>query len=260
MVMQSTCVGRLGGFGHSMFQYAYLRYNTMLLGCDCRVETHADWVGRRVWTVAGTDDVTGSKLYPRPEFDSVIRAGQHNIDLCGFYQRSIHTDGYTTEWLRELFILGKEWEKLNDEIVGSSNYVACHVRRGDMARYLSYDYRIIDVESYEEKIQELGLGDCEIRWVCEPGTYLGSGRQRWVCDKEDADDTILSWLPDFLCLMGSRVLLRANSAFGFWAGVLHTGECVFSPNVGGLVGKGKVTFDENNKNRLMSRWDEFNWA
>lgn len=260
MVLQGTCIGNLGGFGHSLFQYAYLKHRALLLGSTCRVETPADWIGRKIWVEAGRDDIVSNKLYSRPAFDSVVLHGQHNLDLCGFYQRSCHTREYTTEWLRELLVLQDEWKALSKEIVGSTDYVACHVRRGDMEKYLSYDYLIIDEESYLSKIDELGLSGCEIRWVCEPGTKLTSNRERWVSDKEDPDDPILSWLPDFLCLIGSRVLLRANSAFSFWAGVLHTGECVFSPRVGNLAGKGKVFFDECNKNRLMSRWDEFNWA
>lgn len=260
MVLQGTCIGNLGGFGHSMFEYAYLRHRASQVGCTCRVETPADWVGRQVWIEAGRDDVVGNRLYPRPEFDSMHIPGQYDIDLCGFYQRAFHTNGYCNDWLRRLFVLSDEWKELFQEVVGSSNYVACHVRRGDTEKYLSHDYMIIDLESYMIKLYQIGLADCEIRWVCEPGTKLGNSRERWVSDKENPDDPIMGWLPDFLCLMGSRVLLRANSAFSFWAGVLHKGECVFSPRVEGMVGKGKVNFDESNKHRLMSRWDDFTWA
>ena len=50
---------------------------------------------------------------------------------------------------------------------------------------------------------------------------------------------------DFLILLNSQTLIRSNSTFSYWAGLLGEGK-VFSPNVKGKIGLNKVNFVDNN--------------
>jgi hypothetical protein len=257
MRVQCIGLGSLGGWGHSLFQYVFLKHYALVNGLS--PEIPLGWAGRSVLAGAAMDEVIGEELYRRYPFDTLPDQPDTNIDLWGYWQRAEHMAGYDLKCIRDMLRLSDEYTQMYRDIQGMGNYVACHVRRGDIARYQSDLYRIVSVDSYNRALDEFGLSDYEIRWITAPDVKL-DGVLRWRSNHEIPNHSILSWLPDFLCLIGSRVLLRANSAFSFWAGVLHQGEAVYSPCVGGSTGYGDSTFEESNKNRLMSRWEDFAWA
>jgi hypothetical protein len=111
--------------------------------------------------------------------------------------------GYDLKCIRDMLRLSDEYTQMYRDIQGMGNYVACHVRRGDIARYQSDLYRIVSVDSYNRALDEFGLSDYEIRWITAPDVKL-DGVLRWRSNHEIPNHSILSWLPDFLCLIGSR--------------------------------------------------------
>ena len=197
-----------------------------------------DWLGRKIFE--GIDEPPlGDKMetyYGIPDHP--------NVNLKGYYQ--------TPEALAYLSIEKiREWLKIKKEHLDvfstkkEGYYVAAHLRRGD---YLFQAHRnrycLISRSSYLRCCDKYGIDKSKIVWV-----------------QDNKDPRIrnyrsdVSFLKDFLFLMNADVLLRANSTFSFWAGVL--GDCkVYSPHVFGKKGLTHVDFLEGNSESILEASNE----
>lgn len=213
-------VQMLGRVGNMMHQYAAARAYAKRIGARFECEP---WVGEHVFQL---DDPRFSK--PLQEVgEQLFEDGRTDIKLCGYMQTQPWASMMSRAELRR-------WFQLRPEHLGAKPapwYVACHLRRGD---YVGHQlYCVVSRGSYERALQKYGLGG-PVVWVSDeaPG-------------KATAGPHELGFVPDFVTLMRSDVLLRANSSFSLWAGLLSQGD-VFAPVVEELTGEQDVEFVAGN--------------
>jgi hypothetical protein len=93
MRVQCIGLGSLGGWGHSLFQYVFLKHYALVNGLS--PEIPLGWAGRSVLAGAAMDEVIGEELYRRYPFDTLPDQPDTNIDLWG-----ILATGRTHGWVR----------------------------------------------------------------------------------------------------------------------------------------------------------------
>ena len=96
--------------------------------------------------------------------------------------------------------------------------VLAHRRIGD---YPGAGFPVVSLDSYIK---------CAVKFGYDPEKIW------WITEENPTDHVMLrgdlGFLPDFIRMMRSKVLLRGNSTFSYWAGVL--GDCkVYSPLIKG---------------------------
>jgi hypothetical protein len=229
--MTKPVVGVLftGGFGNQLFQYAFARayaeaHNATLLT--------PSWIGQRIFVIS---DTPLNYTLPRAGFDEIPN-GRTNIILHGYFQSQTAMSLLSKSKLQTWFGLQDEWKRKFPTRLA----IAAHIRRGDYIG-LGNIYCLVNESSYTTACQKFGL-DTNITWIQE-----GNRRQN-----QELVDVGASFLEDFLLLMNSDVLLRANSSFSWWAGTLGRGR-VFSPLVEDRVGLQDVEFVEGNWPRMVGR-------
>ena len=228
-MVQCTTLGRWGRFGNQLLQYAFARAYAERHGAVLEVP---DWIGRRLF---GLDDPYPSRELPRCELD-VIPWGQVDVDLFGYFQKEECTAILSRAVLRRWFTIGEAWRGC--VTLPERPYIAAHLRRGD---YQTSGYCVVRESSYLRACERFGLPADRLVWVSEEAPRPGP-------------EPALDFLADFLVLLEADVILRANSTFSFWAGVLGRGR-VFSPLVDGLVGWHDVEFVEGNWPRCVDCCD-----
>lgn len=104
-------------------------------------------------------------------------------------------------------------------------YDAAHFRRTDIAvPGFVGGHCMVSRESYQRACARHGIDHQRLVWVSDDNSV----GWKWKGPVPVVQGRALPWLPDFLKLAFSRNLLRANSAFSFWAAWLG-GAQVFSP-------------------------------
>jgi hypothetical protein len=232
-LVQCTALGSFGRFGNQLFQYAFARAYAERYGALLEVP---EWIGRRVF---GLDDPYPSRVLPRSMQDCVPW-GQVDIDLFGYFQKTECLSILSRDRLRQWFRIRPQWEA-KAQLPGKP-YIAAHLRRGDYVSRYSSLYCTVSRNSYIRACEQFELDASQLVWVSDEWP-------RPFCDPE------LDFMSDFLILKHADVLLRGNSTFSFWAGVLSDGR-VFSPLVSGLRGEHDVPFVPGNWPRCADFCDD----
>lgn len=209
----------LGRWGNQLFQYAAAKAYAQKIGA--RFECPAEWIGRKVFQL--DDAVYSCNLQEVGEPLITGEIGRTNLRACGYFQSQVWASMMSRAELQRWFQLRPEWYQPRPH----PWYIACHLRRGD---YVGHQlYCVVSRGSYERAIQKYGLGG-PVVWVSDeaPG-------------KASAGPHELGFVPDFVTLMMSDVLLRANSSFSWWAAVLSHAD-VYAPVVEELTGERDVEF------------------
>jgi hypothetical protein len=230
-VLTISTLGHNGRFGNQLFQLATGLGLARKLGVD--IEIPADWIGRKIFKI----NLPAIKQNPsvrapldflptEKEFSSFDR-----IDLYGYFQYQNAVDLYSRKDIREWFQF-QDW--VLKKFHKSDKTIVEHIRRGD---YVSQPhlYCSISDESYK-KLEEINGWDSNlIQKITEENP---------VRDKF-CESIGIGFLPDFMLMVNSDILVRSNSTFSFWGGVFSHAE-VWAPLVEDKVGWQNVEFVKGN--------------
>lgn len=236
-IIQMSCLGNFGRFGNSLFQYCFAKAYAKKY--NAKLEIPEDWIGRALFKGVDEIDPISCRL-TRTCLDDDPK-GKVNIDLFGYYQFEHAYDYYNYSNIRE-------WLQFKDSIVElltpkNTNYIACHLRRGDYATKYSHIYCTISKRSYENAISNYGYSLSNVVWLSEE-------------TPQKIENCMYSFLPDFFILMNSEVLFRSNSTFSVWASLLGRDDMItYAPIVEGITGIDKdVNFQWGNWHRIVSSY------
>lgn len=233
-IVQMSCLGNFGRFGNSLFQFcfakAYAKKHNAIL------EIPHDWIGRNLFKGVDEIDSISCKL-PKTKLDDIPN-GEVNIDLYGYYQ---FAEAYSFYNFKKI----EEWLQFKDSIVElltpkNTNYIACHLRRGDYETKYSHIYCTISEGSYRNAISNFGYSLSNVIWLSED-------------NPQKIENCLYSFLPDFFILMNAEVLFRSNSTFSVWASILGRKDMItYSPIVEGITGLNKeVKFKWGNWHKIV---------
>jgi len=228
-IVSCSCLGNFGRFGNQLFQYAVARKYAELH--DAVLETPS-WIGQRLFFI---EDPPISQPLPRMPLDH-LPWGRTSVDLFGYFQYQEAVDALRVDELRRWFAFRPEWTSLFPK--SRPDYIAAHLRRGDYLG-LKHVFAVVSEQSYLDACVRHGLDPAALVWV---GEELHT-------PNPELDEQGLDFLADFLTLMNADVVLRANSTFSWWAGLLGEGR-VFSPLVEDRTGDQDVAFVEGNWPRI----------
>jgi hypothetical protein len=211
-----------------LFQYAFARAYAEKY--DCILQTPS-WIGQHLFNIKDSPII--HKL-PSFNCEKQIPNGQINIDLFGYFQNSQCLSLMTRSWLKSIFKFKEEWEQ---KFVKELNIVG-HLRRGD---YLKFDkvYCIIKESSLYKACEKFNLNKEDMTIILEDDKKFYS-----------SVPPELQFLPDFMLMKNAKILLRSNSTYSWWAGVLGNGM-VFSPIVDDKVGWNDVNYVEGNYPKFL---------
>lgn len=230
--IQISCLGNFGRLGNQFFQYAFAK--AYAKKCNAILEIPTNWIGRKLFNI---DDPIISKPLPKTSLD-IVPWGKTNIDLFGYFQFKDCYNLYSQQEVKTWFNFKDKWLNLFPK---KENYIACHLRRGDYEDKYSGIYCVITQKSYLLACEKFNLDVNKIIWVSEE-----IKKNNIECDREN-----ISFLPDFMTLYNADILVRANSCFSLWAGILNGNE-VYSPIVAGKTGIQDVEFTKGNEEMIVN--------
>lgn len=224
------------GFGNQLFLIAACCNLAERYGVE--VQVPKNWIGWRLFDLPpyvtylkSPVQITESELYFRS-----LESLPERINIKGNFQDSLTGASYSREFARNLIKFKKAWEAIFKD---SSSYLAVHIRRGDFRHYQNVFYMPTD-DCISREIQKIRFQIPEgipVRFLYDVSTYRAledtdrAVYPRWVHQVESSLTPDLTFLPDFFCMMNSTYLMRAPSTFSYWAGLLHRGKKVFSPDI-----------------------------
>lgn len=238
-----SALGKRGRWGNQCFQFAFLRGYAAAKNLNlCLPE---DWIGRQLFRVPemGTAGIVARRI----DLDEALVLGQWDqwinqlagFDFVTYAQHQKYLDFYTRAQCREWFALQPPWDEYERKLIAEMppHYIACHLRRDDYIRHpFNQHYATVHDGSYEEALNKIPVDRAmNILWV----------EQGWREPSQVVKDAGIPWLDDFLILKNAAHLLRANSSFSYWAGVLGNGQ-VYSPIVEDRIGWQNAEFVEGN--------------
>lgn len=242
-----TCrnLGGIGRFGNQLALYLFVRGYAERYGFELRT---GDWIGRRIFANVKEPLVTEDVAhFPQTRLDSHTREpldryfGRSGIDIFVYAQNVIYMNGfYTRANAREWLTLKPAYEALKPLVPPIS---VAHIRRGDYAENGTFAklYCSISENSYDDAVEQFGIP--------KPVVKVFEG---WRPNPPNTPPDV-EWLPDFLFMRDAKYLLRANSTFSYFAGLLGYGK-VFSPLVEDKVGWNYVEFIEGNHANTAGRF------
>lgn len=244
-----TCrkLGGIGRFGNMLALYCFVRGYAERYGFELHT---SNWIGRKIFANVNEPLVTEATAhFPQTRIDSHTREpfdryfGRSEIDIRVYAQHQIYLDGFQTRnKIREWLTIKPEFEAFAPAPCHKP-YSAAHIRKGDYVDHASFNHSYCEVseQSYEDAIEDFKIPRPVLKvfegWRKEPTNVPPE----------------LSWLPDFLLLRDAAYLLRANSTFSYFAGVLGHGK-VYSPLVETRVGLWDVRFCEGNHANTAGRF------
>lgn len=233
--VQISCLGKLGRFGNSLYQYAFARAYAEKLGAV--LETN-DWVGRKLFKDINEPII----INPLPRVSKgAIPWGKTGFDFYGYYQSQECLDILNASKVREWYTFKDEWYKLFPYHFPTVAFL----RRDDYVKKFKDYYCIVGRRSYLKAFEKFGINSTKVLWVtgenppCPEAEAIGAG-----------------FLPNFFTLMNADIFFRANSTFCLWAGFLGKGK-VYSPVVNDLVGHNEVEFVYGNYPKIAGKAVEF---
>ncbi|MBX4215888.1 hypothetical protein KW797_02990 [Candidatus Parcubacteria bacterium] len=210
----------IGRFGNNCFTYAYARALAEQRGAQLQCDP---WVGNDIF---GLNDPPITEQLPQRD-ETTLQPDEVNVAIKTYAQNQACLI-YTREQVRRWFTLRPSLVAMLERLLAPDLPIVAHLRRGD---YLSYGYVAVARKSYE-------------RAAGGPFSVVSDDTPTVLPEFPYP----LDFLPDFYRLMRANVLLRANSSFSYWAGVLGNQERVLSPIIDGLPGgvEHDCTFTEGN--------------
>lgn len=213
-----------GYFGNNLYQYAAVRKYAQIIGAKFE---SPEWVGRDLF---GLTDPNYSSTLPEVS-DQYLQWGRTDICLSGYFQTPQWVGLLSRAELRRWFILRS---KFFVPVLPTKAYTAAHLRQGD---YIGNPvYANVPERSYDRACVEHSLGPIDV-WARQNSPRVASG--------------VPDFLPDFLVLMRASILLRANSTFSWWAGVLGDAD-IYAPLVTDHTGEYDADFVRGNWPRLVT--------
>ena len=244
-VLTLQSLGKMGRFGNQLFQLCTGLALAKELNAELRIP--GDWPGYGLFNLRLPPIDFSPAMRTRgdylPTAEDLDRYG--SIDLFGFWQFQEAVSLYSAADARRWLSL-QDWVIDRFPLPTSRPFVAIHIRRGD---YLSprnaTRYYCITRESYYRCLREQVLP-----------AYPATGALDIVEVSDDTpriDDHCESigagFLPDFMTLVNASTLIRSNSTFSFWAGVL-SGNPVYAPVIDEQVGLSDVALVAGNHPRF----------
>lgn len=235
-------LGKNGRFGNQIFQY--LTAKGLAYKYGVKLSVPGDWIGRKIFNIPEPD--LDLQITARTPVDTLPVGAAfktfHVIDLYGYYQYQRAFNLYSrhlTDWLKFRWDIEPYFAKVPKDCI------VVHKRRGDYAspQYINKYCNITD-KSYNQAIEQAKerVGDLRVITLTEENPLLFY----------HPDPDVAQLLPDFLCMAQAKVVIRANSTFSFWGGLLcelNGGE-ILSPVVEDKVGWQNVEFVWGNWPRM----------
>lgn len=223
----------VGGFGNQLHQYAAVRKYAELIGASLEVQ---DWVGKKVF---GVDDPGWSRDLPEVNdggngIQPEVEWGQTDVRIGGYFLMQRWVKLLSRAELKRWFRVRSEMVAQCEGVIPSGRYTAAHLREGD---YLGHPlYANVPERAYTRACAERGF---------KIDAWARQDSPRVVRELNGH----VPFLPDFLMLMRSSVLLRANSTFSWWAATLSEAD-VYAPVVTDHVGEYDADFVRGNWPRI----------
>lgn len=212
-IVQISTLGRNGRFGNSLLQYCFARTYAERVGA--RLET-PPWVGQTLFGFADPPISCALPQLHESEISGSPADWRANVDLYGWFQLRKTMACMSREDARRWFTFKPEWT--NRFPKKHPRYAACHLRQGDFPTDPGR-YCLVSMDSYQGAIRRYVPNGVLVVWVAENSPELANLPPE------------LQFLPDFMTLLRSDVLIRSNSTFAWWAGELGDHEAVYSPVV-----------------------------
>lgn len=224
--------GEGGRFGNQVIAYCYgqalaQRYNTYL-------EIPEDSCLRKVFKI--DNPVISNQASINTNFDACFEdryldiLRKFPINLIGYFQKQ-EAIIYDSSWIKRNLQFQDWIVELFPKHIGP--YYACHMRRGDYVNQ-PQRYCTISDNSFYKKINEL---DIKMGYILT--------EENPIVNKY-CESVGLGWLPDFMCMVNSEILIRSNSTFSLVAGWFHSGSKIYAPLVEDKIGLCDVDFIEGN--------------
>ncbi len=232
-------LNNFGRWGNCLFQYATARKYAEEHKSQLQTP---NWVGEKVFNIS---DPRITAELPTEEFDH-LPWGKTNINLSGYFQFQEIVSHWKRSELKSWFTFQDCW--LQRFPKKRPFYVACHLRQGDYLTNFSNVFCNMLPSSYEKQLKKMGVDPKDVIYVKESEPELAPDLKGQGVKGIWGED--LDFLPDFMTLVNADIVLRANSTFSWWAGVLSKGK-VYSPLVEDKVGPHEVEFVEGNWPRVV---------
>lgn len=213
-----SSLGKFGGFGNQLFQYAALMIYAKLYSLEAQVP--ADWIGRQLFDVK-CPSIT-DKL-PIKEFGSskepIFNDGGVLVDydIKGYFQ--YHTLHYKPhkEYFKELFAYKNE-NNGQDFFNGCKNetIIGVHIRRGDYAKGID---RTAPTQWYLDWLKSnwASLNNPKLIIVSDNIKNVILDFEEYSVEDFASDD----FVHDHNVLRNCNILLTSNSTFSFTAAMLN---------------------------------------
>lgn len=198
-------------WGNSLFKYAFARAYAEKVGAELQT---TPWIGQKIFRLS--DPPIERQLPDRYDMDLEKWDGETDINLTGWglHQKCLI---YSRSQVREWFTFQTRIEEAVARI--PHHELAAHLRHGDFVTM--EDYVAISRTSYMKACRDFNLPVQNLIFVSED-------RPAIIPVLEQGG---IGFLADFVRLMRAKVLLRANSTFSFWAGILGENERIFAPKL-----------------------------
>jgi len=157
------------------------------------------------------------------------------VDIWGYFQNQRSIDFYSKKWIKENLIF-QNWIRAKFPSQYGP-YYACHMRRGD---YVTQPERYCSISnsSFDKIIAKVNsTNNINMGYILTEENPIKD---------EFCSSMNLGWLPDFMCMVNSEILIRSNSTFSLVAGWFHQGTKIYAPLVEDKIGVSDVDFVEGN--------------
>ena len=228
-----TSLGRNGGFGNQLFQYAYVKLYAMRHGLTAKFP---DWQGRDLFRLA--DPLCGGAALRQLSFngftDDDLRlweAGDPpvNIDLWGYFQETPECWRHHRQLLRQMFSLPADWQSAFDvwrsnlTRGGERSLVALHVRRGDYRTHTLPYFQFVPEQLYLDWLRKIWptLSD-PLLFIAtdEPDLVLRHFAEFSPISEFGSLDKLPAHVRDFEVLRRADCLAVCNSSYSRMAAIL----------------------------------------
>lgn len=228
--LECTCLGKLGRFGNSLFQFCFAYQLAENFNCDLAI--NSDWEGINFFpNIANNTRIklTDKQELPDTSFNEIPSITGYN--LKGFYQYPEHLKLLNQKSIRK-------WLTLPDYIIKNEYLkfdVVAHLRQEDLIG----DPRncLISKASYIPLI-----------------TAIKNRFPKYTFCFIEQDKSHNHYLIDFSIMSMSKILIRSNSTLAYFAGIINRNinhnAFTFSPNIIGKSGLNDVDFEPYNWNQI----------
>jgi len=246
-MIQMTSLGQPGAgrFGNQLFQAAFLLGFAERHGCVCQLPEN--WIGRKIFKITNPPISIGYQPLPMEHIPQIVPdAAVFNFQ--GYYQYQDALNYYSVAQVMKWF----EFQDWVTEMFPKPEipYFAVHIRHGDYLK-LQHCFCIPSQTSYEDILnrtygtlkQQLSF-NMPLKIVTEETAIINP----------ELEKQGLGFLPDFMTLYRSSMLIRSNSTFSWWASALSDKQNkTWSPLVENKVGVQDVSFIKGNHPRMADQ-------